>query len=117
MHRHRLAVIGVIAVAIALLVATVGRGNGNRASSIPLAPAFSAAVVFTIVNKGQLPHTFAIRKLQKVSLLVQPGRRATMRVTFRKTGKYYWRDESDYFQPDSAVVERQQFTDTQTRLR
>jgi hypothetical protein len=117
MHRHRLAVIGVIAVAIALLVATVGRGNGNRASSIPLAPAFGAAVVFTIVNKGQLPHTFAIRKLQKVSLLVQPGRRATMRVTFRKTGKYYWRDESDYFQPDSAVVERQQFTDTQTRLR
>jgi hypothetical protein len=27
------------------------------------------------------------------------------------------RAESDYFQPDSAVVERQQFTDTQARLR
>lgn len=47
-------------------------------------------VVFTILNKGQLPHTFAIRKLQKVSPLVQPGRRTTMRVTFRKTGKYYY---------------------------
>jgi plastocyanin len=47
-------------------------------------------VVFTIVNKGQLPHTFAIRKLQKVSSLVQPGRSTTMRVTFRKTGTYYY---------------------------
>jgi len=46
MHRHRLALIGVIAVAIALVVATVGRGNGNRASSIPLAPAFSAADLY-----------------------------------------------------------------------
>ncbi len=47
-------------------------------------------IVFTIVNKGQLPHTFAIQKLQKVSALVQPGRSTTMRVTFRKTGKYYY---------------------------
>ena len=43
MHRRRLAVIGAIAVALALVVATVGRGNGNKASSIPLAPAFNAA--------------------------------------------------------------------------
>lgn len=47
-------------------------------------------VVFTIQNKGQLPHTFAIRTLQKVSSLVQAGRTTTMRVTFRKTGKYYY---------------------------
>ena len=47
-------------------------------------------IVFTIVNKGQLPHTFAIQKLQKVSSLVQPGRSTTMRVTFRKTGTYYY---------------------------
>ena len=47
-------------------------------------------VVFTIQNKGQLPHTFAIQKLQKVSSLVQAGRTTTMRVTFRKTGKYYY---------------------------
>jgi plastocyanin len=47
-------------------------------------------IVFTIVNKGQLPHTFAIQKLQKVSSLVQPGKSTTMRVTFRKTGTYYY---------------------------
>jgi plastocyanin len=47
-------------------------------------------VVFTIQNRGQLPHTFAIQKLQKVSSLVQAGRTTTMRVTFRKTGKYYY---------------------------
>ena len=47
-------------------------------------------IVFTIVNKGQLPHTFAIQKLQRVSSLVQPGRSTTMRVTFRKTGTYYY---------------------------
>jgi plastocyanin len=47
-------------------------------------------VVFTILNKGQLPHTFAIRKLQKVSSLVQPGRSTTMRAVFRKTGTYYY---------------------------
>jgi plastocyanin len=47
-------------------------------------------IVFTIVNKGQLPHTFAIQKLQRVSSLVQPGQSTTMRVTFRKTGTYYY---------------------------
>ena len=47
-------------------------------------------VVFTIQNKGQVPHTFAIRKLQKVSSLVQAGRTITMRVTFRTTGTYYY---------------------------
>ena len=52
--------------------------------------AHKGTIVFTIVNKGQLPHTFAIQKLQKVSSLVQPGRSTTMRVTFRKTGTYYY---------------------------
>lgn len=47
-------------------------------------------VVFTILNKGQLPHTFSIQRLQKVSALVQPGQRTVMRVTFRKAGKYYY---------------------------
>ena len=47
-------------------------------------------IVFTILNKGQLPHTFAIQKLQKVSSLVQPGQSTTMRVTFRKPGTYYY---------------------------
>lgn len=47
-------------------------------------------VVFTIVNKGEIQHDFAIQKLQKVSALVQPGRTATMRVTFKKAGTYYY---------------------------
>src|SRR5436190_21616895 len=41
-------------------------------------------VVFTIVNRGRLPHTFAIQRLQKVSQLVQPRGRTVLRVTFRK---------------------------------
>jgi plastocyanin len=47
-------------------------------------------VVFTILNTGQLPHDFSIQKLQKVSSLVQPGQKTTMRVTFQKTGTYYY---------------------------
>jgi plastocyanin len=47
-------------------------------------------VVFTIVNKGQLQHIFEIQRLGKVSSLVQPGRRTTLRVTFKKTGIYYY---------------------------
>lgn len=47
-------------------------------------------VVFTIVNKGQLPHDFSIQKLNKVSTLVQPGRQTTMRVTFKRAGSYYY---------------------------
>lgn len=47
-------------------------------------------VVFTIVNKGQLQHDFSIQKLQKVSPLVQPGGKATMRVTFKRAGTYYY---------------------------
>jgi plastocyanin len=47
-------------------------------------------VVFTIVNKGQIPHDFKIERLQDVSPVIQAGKRATMRVTFRKAGKYYY---------------------------
>src|ERR1700716_4035812 len=46
MHRHRLVVIGVLAVAVALVVAPVGRGNRGRGSSIPLTPAFGAADLY-----------------------------------------------------------------------
>ena len=46
-------------------------------------------VVFTILNNGQIQHIFEIQKLGKVSALVQPGHRTTMRVTFKKTGTYY----------------------------
>jgi plastocyanin len=47
-------------------------------------------VVFTIYNKGQIPHDFAIQKLQKVSPLVQAGAKTTLRVTFKKAGTYYY---------------------------
>lgn len=50
----------------------------------------TGTVVFTIINKGQLPHDFSIQKLQKVSPLVQPGHTATMRVTFKRPGAYYY---------------------------
>jgi plastocyanin len=47
-------------------------------------------VVFTILNKGQIPHDFSIQRLQQVSSLVQPGSRTTLRVTFKKPGSYYY---------------------------
>jgi plastocyanin len=47
-------------------------------------------VVFTIVNKGQLPHTFSIRSLQKTSPVIQAGKKYVMKVTFKKAGKYYY---------------------------
>jgi plastocyanin len=47
-------------------------------------------VVFTVVNKGQLTHTFKIQKLGRVTPIVLPGHRATLRVTFKKPGKYYY---------------------------
>jgi plastocyanin len=50
----------------------------------------TGVVVFTIINKGQIPHDFEIQKLQKLSPLVQAGSRTTMRVTFKKAGTYYY---------------------------
>ena len=47
-------------------------------------------VVFTVLNKGQLPHTFEIQRLQKVTPVVQPGGKSVLRVTFRRAGKYYY---------------------------
>jgi uncharacterized cupredoxin-like copper-binding protein len=43
-------------------------------------------VVFTIVNKGTLPHDFKIAG--KKTKLLQPGSKATLKVVFRKAGKY-----------------------------
>jgi plastocyanin len=47
-------------------------------------------VVFTVVNKGEIPHTFSIRSLQATSPVIQSGKKAVMRVTFKKPGKYYY---------------------------
>jgi quinohemoprotein ethanol dehydrogenase len=46
MRRRRLTVIAVLAVVVALAVATAGRGTGARVSSIPKAPAFGAAELY-----------------------------------------------------------------------
>jgi plastocyanin len=47
-------------------------------------------VVFTVVNSGQLPHTFEIQRLKRVTPLIQAGHRYVMRVRFAKPGKYYY---------------------------
>ena len=43
-------------------------------------------LVFTLVNKGRLPHDFKIAG--KKSTLVRPGKSTTLRVTITKAGKY-----------------------------
>jgi plastocyanin len=50
----------------------------------------TGTVVFTVINKGKITHTFAIQKLQLVTPIIQPGKRAVLRVTFKKPGKYYY---------------------------
>jgi uncharacterized cupredoxin-like copper-binding protein len=47
-------------------------------------------VVFTVVNKGELGHIFEVPRLHKKTPLLQPGQRATIRVTFSKPGRYYY---------------------------
>jgi plastocyanin len=47
-------------------------------------------VVFTVINRGQVPHIFEIQRLGKQTPLLQPGQRATLRVRFRKAGRYYY---------------------------
>jgi plastocyanin len=50
----------------------------------------TGTVVFTVVNKGELAHIFEVQRLHKITPLLQPGKRSTLRVTFRKPGKYYY---------------------------
>jgi uncharacterized cupredoxin-like copper-binding protein len=47
-------------------------------------------VVFTVVNKGELGHIFEVPRLHKKTPLLQPGQRTTIRVAFRKPGRYYY---------------------------
>ena len=44
------------------------------------------AVTFKVVNKGNLPHDFKIAG--KKTKLISPGKSATLKVTFKKAGKY-----------------------------
>jgi plastocyanin len=50
----------------------------------------TGTVVFSVVNKGELPHTFEIQRLHRITPLLQPGQRATLRVSFKKPGRYYY---------------------------
>lgn len=43
-------------------------------------------VIFTVINKGKIPHDFKIA--QKKTPLLSPGHSATLRVTFSKPGRY-----------------------------
>jgi plastocyanin len=47
-------------------------------------------VIFTVINKGQVAHIFEIQQLLKQTPLLQAGQRATLRVRFTKTGRYYY---------------------------
>ena len=46
----------------------------------------TGAVIFTVTNKGKVAHDFKIAG--KKTPLLAPGRSATLRVTFSKTGRY-----------------------------
>ena len=46
----------------------------------------TGTVIFTVINQGQVPHIFDIQRLQKVTPLLQPRQRYTLRVKFTKTG-------------------------------
>ena len=46
----------------------------------------TGAVIFTVTNKGKVSHDFKIAG--KKTPLLAPGRSATLRVTFSKTGRY-----------------------------
>jgi uncharacterized cupredoxin-like copper-binding protein len=45
-------------------------------------------VVFTITNRGRSPHDFDFTTLNKGTPVIQPGKRTTLRVTFRKKGRF-----------------------------
>jgi uncharacterized cupredoxin-like copper-binding protein len=47
-------------------------------------------VLFIVINKGQVAHIFEIQRLSRQTPLLQPGQRATLRVRFRKAGRYYY---------------------------
>jgi plastocyanin len=59
----------------------------------------TGTVVFTVINRGQLAHIFAIPRLHKITPLLQPGRRYTLRVRFRNPGRF------DYNCPVGAHIQ------------
>jgi plastocyanin len=50
----------------------------------------TGAVIFTVINKGEVPHNLKIQRLNAKSALIQAGERATLRVRFKTPGRYYY---------------------------
>lgn len=50
----------------------------------------TGTVLFTVVNKGEVPHNFKIQCRNAVTRLLQAGERGTLRVRFKKPGRYYY---------------------------
>jgi plastocyanin len=50
----------------------------------------TGTVIFTVINKGEVPHNLKIQRLNAKTTLIQAGQRATLRVRFRKAGRYYY---------------------------
>ena len=99
------AVAGVIAATVAAAAAPTraapARADGTRVTRVTVRMVEyqfrlsvkhvrKGTVVFTVVNKGELGHIFEVARLHKKTPLLQPGQRATIRVTFRKPGRYYY---------------------------
>ncbi len=94
-------VLAAVLVPAALVLAVAASGSGSSAGAttpkvtvnmtefkFALTPksAKKGAVVFTVVNKGTVDHDFKIggKKTTKVA----EGKRTTLRVTFKKAGRY-----------------------------
>jgi uncharacterized cupredoxin-like copper-binding protein len=91
----------VVAAAVTPTRAATARSDGARVTRVTVGmteyrfrlsvkSVRKGTVVFTVVNKGELAHIFEIPRLHKVTPLLQPGKRATLRVTFRTPGRYYY---------------------------
>ena len=47
-----------------------------------------SVVTFRVVNKGKAPHDFDFRTLRKGTALLAPGKSASYKVTFKKSGAF-----------------------------
>jgi uncharacterized cupredoxin-like copper-binding protein len=100
--RVRLAFLIATVVALAVVgPAAAARSHTNvlpikiKVTTTEYAFAFSRAsvpkgstVIFTIVNKGAIPHNLVFTSLGKASPLVQPGKTGTVKVVFSKKGRF-----------------------------
>ena len=96
MSRSRLVLAAAFLVVAALVLADLGAARPAAATVTVTAKEFKfvlssksvpkGAVTFTVVNKGKLAHDFKINS--KKTPLIQPGKKATLKVTFAKAGSY-----------------------------